>query len=58
MHHHYPNYYEIEKKYRDADLARELEKRYWIEQAHPPKRKRRSSSHWRTFLSSLMNFFL
>lgn len=58
MHHHYPNYYELEKKQRETDLARELDRRYWVEQACPPKRKRQATSHWRTFISSLMNFFL
>ena len=56
MHHHVSRYYEIDKRLREEALQRELEQKYWIEQM--PSRKSHRLPRWRTWVATIIGFFL
>jgi len=57
MHHHFSTYYELDKKIREKELARDLEQKYWVEQATRRCRPRRLH-RLRSFAAIIIGFFV
>ncbi len=57
MHHHYSTYYKLDQKMREQEVHRQIEKKYWIEQAQSRKQPRRKY-RWRTFIATIVGFFI
>lgn len=56
MNYHFSPDYDTDKKMREQEIKRSIDRHYWIEQAQSRQQPRRKS-RWRTFITMLSGFF-
>lgn len=57
MQHHYSTYYELDRKLREKEVARDIEQKYWVEQATRRGRPRRLH-RLRSLAAIIIGFFI